>query len=162
MSAFVQCVEQIRKLARAEFAHEARPIHLYGARTQRQARHAVVQPLEALLDRIAGDDAFLTFAELDMPGVVSSTWWGIGTPAKTPEAVQTRLRAATAKILSDADYVARRLAAMALEPMVMTPKQASAFVDTEVRKTVAAAAKIQVDQVAGATTSRSLRRGMLC
>jgi hypothetical protein len=36
---------------------------------------------------------------------------------------------------------------MAVEPMVMTPEQASAFVAGEVRKwkTVAAAAKIQVD-----------------
>jgi putative ABC transport system ATP-binding protein len=53
-----------------------------------------------------------TFAELGMPGVVSSTWWGIGTPVKTPEAVQARLRAATAKILADPEYVGR-LAGMA-------------------------------------------------
>src|SRR5918992_321427 len=87
-----------------------------------------------------------TFAELGMPGVVSSTWWGIGTPVKTPEAVQARLRAATARILADPDYAAR-LGAMAVEPMVMTPEQASAFVEREVRKwkAVAAAAKIQVD-----------------
>ena len=87
-----------------------------------------------------------TFAELGMPGVVSSTWWGIGTPVKTPEAVQARLRAATSRILVDPDYTAR-LATMAVEPMVMTPEQASAFVAAEVRKwkTVAAAAKIQVD-----------------
>jgi tripartite-type tricarboxylate transporter receptor subunit TctC len=87
-----------------------------------------------------------TFAELGLPGVVSSTWWGIGVPAKTPEAVQARLREATAKILGDPDYVSR-LASMAVEPLVMTPEQASAFVVAEVRKwkSVAAAAKIQVD-----------------
>jgi tripartite-type tricarboxylate transporter receptor subunit TctC len=87
-----------------------------------------------------------TFAELGMPGVRSSTWWGIGAPVKTPEAVQARLRAATARILADPDYVGR-LAAMAVEPIVMAPEQASAFVAAEVRKwkTVAAAAKIQVD-----------------
>ena len=87
-----------------------------------------------------------TFAELGMPGVVSSTWWGIGTPVKTPETVQARLRAATAEILADPDYAAR-LATMAVEPMVMTPEQASAFVAAEVRKwmSVAAAAKIHVD-----------------
>ena len=87
-----------------------------------------------------------TFAELGMPGVVSSTWWGIAVPVRAPEAVQARLRAATARILADPDYVAR-LAAMAVEPLVMTPEQASAFVAGEVRKwkTVAAAAKIQVD-----------------
>src|SRR5205807_8759897 len=61
-----------------------------------------------------------TFAELAMPGVVSSTWWGIGTPIKTPEAVQVRLRAASAKIRADPDYAAR-LATMAVEPMIMTP-----------------------------------------
>jgi tripartite-type tricarboxylate transporter receptor subunit TctC len=87
-----------------------------------------------------------TFAELGMPGMVSSTWWGIGVPAKTAEPVQARLRAATAKILADPDYAAR-LATMAVEPMNMTPEQTSAFVANEVRKwkTVAAAAKIQVD-----------------
>jgi len=87
-----------------------------------------------------------TFAELGLPGVVSSTWWGIGVPVKTPEAVQAQLREATAKILTDPDYVAR-LATMAVEPLLMTPEQASAFVAAEVRKwkSVAAAAKIQVD-----------------
>ena len=87
-----------------------------------------------------------TFAELGLPGVVSSTWWGIGVPVRTPEAVQAKLRAATAKILADPDY-ASRLATMAVEPMVMTPEQESAFVAGEVRKwkSVAAAAKIQID-----------------
>ena len=87
-----------------------------------------------------------TFAELGMPGVVSSTWWGIGTPVRTPEAVQAKLRAATAKILADPDYVGR-LAAMAVEPIVMTPEQTNAFVVGEARKWkgVAAAAKIQID-----------------
>jgi tripartite-type tricarboxylate transporter receptor subunit TctC len=87
-----------------------------------------------------------TFAELGMPGVLSSTWWGIGTPVKTPEPVQAKLRAATAKILADPDYVAR-LATMAIEPIVMTPEQTNAFVAGEVRKwkTVVAAAKIQID-----------------
>src|SRR5581483_9766521 len=87
-----------------------------------------------------------TFAELGFPGVVSSTWWGIGVPVKTPEPVQAQLREATAKILADPDYVSR-LAAMAVEPLVMTPEQASAFVAKESRKwkSVAAAAKIQVD-----------------
>jgi tripartite-type tricarboxylate transporter receptor subunit TctC len=53
---------------------------------------------------------------------------------------------AAARILADPDYVAR-LASMAVEPMVMTREQASAFVAGEVRKwkTVAAAAKIQID-----------------
>jgi tripartite-type tricarboxylate transporter receptor subunit TctC len=87
-----------------------------------------------------------TFAELGMRGVVSSTWWGIAVPVRTPEAVQARLRAATARILGDADYIAR-LASMAIEPLVMTPEQSSAFIAGEVQKwkAVAAAAKIQLD-----------------
>jgi len=87
-----------------------------------------------------------TFAELRLPSVVSSTWWGIGVPVKTSEAVQAKLRSATAKILADPDYAAR-LATMAVEPMVMTPEQASAFVTAEEKKwkAVAAAAKIQLE-----------------
>jgi len=74
-----------------------------------------------------------TFAELGMPGMVSSTWWGIGVPAKTPDAVQARLRTATSRILADRDYVAR-LASMAVEPMNMTPEQTNVFVASEVHK----------------------------
>ena len=87
-----------------------------------------------------------TFAELGLAGVVSSTWWGIGAPVKTPEAVQEKLRSATAKILADPDYVAR-LASMAVEPIVMTAEQANAFVTEEMKKwkAVAASAKIQVE-----------------
>lgn len=87
-----------------------------------------------------------TFTELGIPGMVSSTWWGIGAPAKTPDPIQARLRAATAKILADPDYVSR-LASMAIEPLVMTPEQSSAFVAGEVRKwkAVVTAAKIQID-----------------
>ena len=87
-----------------------------------------------------------TFAELGMPKVLSSTWWGIATPVKTPETVQAKLRAANAKILADPDYVAR-LATMAIEPLVLTPEQSNAFIAGEVQKwkTIAAVAKIQVD-----------------
>jgi len=87
-----------------------------------------------------------TFAELGLPGVVSSTWWGIGVPVKTPGPVQEKLRSATAKILADPDYVAR-LASMAVEPIVMTAEQANAFVTEEMKKwkAVAASAKIQVE-----------------
>jgi tripartite-type tricarboxylate transporter receptor subunit TctC len=74
-----------------------------------------------------------TFAELGVPGMVSSTWWGIGVPAKTPDAVQERLRAATLKILADPGYVGR-LASMAVEPMSLTPEQTNAFVAGEVKK----------------------------
>ena len=87
-----------------------------------------------------------TFTELGLPGIVSSSWWGIGAPAKTPEPIQARLRAATAKVLAEPDYIAR-LATMAIEPLVMTPEQSRDFVASEVQKwkTVTGAARIQVD-----------------
>jgi tripartite-type tricarboxylate transporter receptor subunit TctC len=87
-----------------------------------------------------------TFAELGMPRVVSSTWWGIVAPAKTPEAIQSKLRAATGRIIAEPDYVAR-LASMAIEPLTMTPEQSNAFIAAEVEKwkAVATAAKIQLD-----------------
>lgn len=87
-----------------------------------------------------------TFAELGMPLLVSSTWWGIATPVKTPEAIQAKLRAANARILADPDYVAR-LATMAIEPLLLTPAQSNAFIAGEVLKwkKVATVAKIQID-----------------
>ena len=87
-----------------------------------------------------------TFTELGLPGIVSSSWWGIGAPAQTPEPVMARLRAATARVLAEPDYIAR-LATMAIEPLVMTPEQSRAFVAAEVQKwkTVTGAARIQVD-----------------
>ncbi len=87
-----------------------------------------------------------TFAELGMPRVLSSTWWGIAAPAKTPDSVQAKLRAANARILADPDYIAR-LASMAIEPIVMGPEQSNAFIAGEVVKwkKVAAVANIQLD-----------------
>src|SRR2546423_6048356 len=60
-----------------------------------------------------------TFAELGMPGVASTTGWAIAPPAKRPAAWQTRLPAATPKILADPDYPPPP-ATMAVEPMAMT------------------------------------------
>ena len=87
-----------------------------------------------------------TFAELGMPRVQSSTWWGIATPVRTPDAVQAKLRAANARILVDPDYVAR-LASMAIEPLVLSPAESNAFITNEVAKwkKVAAVANIQLD-----------------
>lgn len=87
-----------------------------------------------------------TFAEIGIPGIVSSTWWGIAVPVKTSADIQARLRAANARIVAEPDYVAR-LATMAIEPLSMTPEQSVAFIAAEVRKwrTVANAANIRLD-----------------
>ena len=87
-----------------------------------------------------------TFTELGLPRIVSSTWWGISVPVKTPEAVQVKLKAANGKIIADPDYVAR-LAAMAVEPLALNPEQSTAFIAGEVQKwkKVAEAANVHLD-----------------
>jgi tripartite-type tricarboxylate transporter receptor subunit TctC len=87
-----------------------------------------------------------TFVELGMPEIVSSSWWGIAVPVKTPAAIQTKLREWNQKIVTSPDYVAR-LAEMAFEPMNMTPEQTKTFIAAEITKwqTVAKAANIQLD-----------------
>jgi tripartite-type tricarboxylate transporter receptor subunit TctC len=87
-----------------------------------------------------------TFVELGMPEIVSSSWWGIAVPVKTPAAIQTKLREWNQKIVTNPDYVAR-LAEMAFEPINMTTEQTKAFIAAEIQKwqTVAKAANIQLD-----------------
>ena len=87
-----------------------------------------------------------TFIELGLPEIVSSSWWGIAVPTKTPSTIQEKLREWNQKIVTNPEYVAR-LAAMAFEPINMTPEQTKAFIASEIKKwqTVAKAAKIQLD-----------------
>lgn len=87
-----------------------------------------------------------TFVELGMPEIVSSSWWGIAVPVKTPAAIQSKLREWNQKIVTNPDYVAR-LAEMAFEPINLTPEQTKAFIAAEIKKwqTVAKAANIQLD-----------------
>jgi tripartite-type tricarboxylate transporter receptor subunit TctC len=87
-----------------------------------------------------------TFAELGYPQIMSSTWWGIAVPVKTPVAIQTKLREWNKKIVTNTEYV-DRLAEMAFEPINMTPEQTKVFIDAEIKKwqAVAKAANIQLD-----------------
>ena len=87
-----------------------------------------------------------TFIELGMPEIVSSSWWGIAVPTKTPAAIQTKLREWNQQIVTNPEYIAR-LADMAFETINMTPEQTKAFIDAEIKKwqTVAKAANIQLD-----------------
>ena len=87
-----------------------------------------------------------TFAELGMPGVVSSTWWALAVPAKTPPAVRARIIAAQNNVLARPEYVAR-LADLAMQPLVLSPAQATAVITREIEKwrKVAAAANIRAE-----------------
>jgi tripartite-type tricarboxylate transporter receptor subunit TctC len=87
-----------------------------------------------------------TFAELGLSGVESSAWWAFAAPAKTPRAVIARLRAGHAAVLARQDYI-ERLAALAMEPLMMTAEQTAAFVKREIEKwqKVVAAANVRID-----------------
>ena len=87
-----------------------------------------------------------TFSELGNPRIISSTWWGIAVPGKTPAEVQARLMAANSRIIADPDYVTR-LAALAIEPLMLGPEQSAAFIAAEVRKwkRIAAAAGLGIE-----------------
>lgn len=87
-----------------------------------------------------------TFTELGMPEIVSSSWWGIAVPVKTPAAIQTTLREWNQKIVTNPEYIGR-LADMAFEPINMTPEQTKEFIAAEIQKwqAVAKAANIELD-----------------
>ncbi|MEK6594350.1 MAG: tripartite tricarboxylate transporter substrate binding protein [Pseudomonadota bacterium] len=96
--------------------------------------------------RLAPLPAVPTFTELGMPGIVSSTWWGIAVPAKTPAAVRARITETHNKVLARPAYV-ERLADLAMEPLVLTPEQTTAFIKREIAKwrQVATAANVRIE-----------------
>ena len=87
-----------------------------------------------------------TFAEIGMPGIVSSTWWGIAVPVTTPAAVRARIAAMHNKVLLRPEYV-ERLADLAMEPLALTPEETTAFIKREIDKwrKVATAANVRMD-----------------
>ena len=87
-----------------------------------------------------------TFAEIGLPGIVSSTWWGIAVPVQTPRAVVTRIKAAHDQVLARPEY-GERLAGLAMEPLILTREQTNAFIKGEIDKwrKVAAAANVRID-----------------
>lgn len=87
-----------------------------------------------------------TFAELGYPQIVSSTWWGIAVPVKTPTDIQKKLQAWNDQIIRNPEYV-NKLAEMAIEPILMTPSEATAFIAAETAKwrDIANKAKIELN-----------------
>jgi tripartite-type tricarboxylate transporter receptor subunit TctC len=87
-----------------------------------------------------------TFAEAGLPGVESSTWWGMAVPVKTPRALMARLKAAHDQVLARPAY-GERLAALAMEPLALSGEPGAAFIRREIEKwrKVAAAAKVVLD-----------------
>jgi len=87
-----------------------------------------------------------TFAEIGLPGIVASTWFGVAVPVKTPPQVIARIAAAHGQVVQREDYK-QRLATLAMEPLILTPEQTSAFLKREIDKwqKVVDAAGIKID-----------------
>jgi len=87
-----------------------------------------------------------TFAELGLPAVISSSWFGLAAPVETPADVIGRLAAAMPQVFASPGYQAR-LEKLGLEQFALNPEQSAAFIKAEFDKwaAVAKSANIQVE-----------------
>jgi tripartite-type tricarboxylate transporter receptor subunit TctC len=87
-----------------------------------------------------------TFAELGLPAVISSSWFGLAAPVETPADVIGRLAAAMPQVFASPGYQAR-LEKLGLEQFALDPEQSAAFIKAEFDKwaAVAKSANIQVE-----------------
>ena len=87
-----------------------------------------------------------TTAEVGLPGMLSSTWWGIAVPVKTPAPVKAKIAATQEKVLKRPEYV-ERLSVLAMEPLIQTPEQMNTFIrqETEKWRRVAQVGKIKME-----------------
>ncbi len=74
-----------------------------------------------------------TTREAGLPGYLASSWNGLAVPAATPREVVARLHREIQAALADPD-VNRRLRELNIEPRGMTPEQAQAFLQAEIRR----------------------------
>jgi len=87
-----------------------------------------------------------TFAELGLPAVVSSSWFGLAAPVQTPADIIERLQQAAKQANASPEYLAS-LKKLGNEPFALSPQQSAAFIKAEVDKwsAVARSAGIQVE-----------------
>ena len=86
------------------------------------------------------------FKEAGLPGVESSTWWGIAVPVRGQRPLMARIRADHERVLARPAYV-ERLASLAMEPLALTSEQSTAFIKREIAKwrQVAQSANVRLD-----------------
>jgi tripartite-type tricarboxylate transporter receptor subunit TctC len=87
-----------------------------------------------------------TFAEVGYPVVISSSWFGLAAPVKTPPEIIASLRQAVQAVSNSDEYKAG-LARIGLEQIVRPAAEADAFIARERAKwkSVAQTANVQVD-----------------
>jgi tripartite-type tricarboxylate transporter receptor subunit TctC len=85
-------------------------------------------------------------AELGYPGVVSSSWFGLAAPSKTPVDIIDRLKEAMHQTFASSAYRAG-LKKLGNEQFMLSPEESVAFIKTEADKwaAVARSADIHID-----------------
>jgi hypothetical protein len=78
-----------------------------------------------------------TIQESGLPDFNGNTWLGMVAPAGTPREIVARLSAETSKVLNAPD-MRERLLAQGVEPVGSTPEQATAHLETEMKRYAAA------------------------
>lgn len=74
-----------------------------------------------------------TAAEAGLPGLISTSWFALAAPAKTPAAIVQAIAAPSIEALKSPD-VAARTRAVGVEPVGNSPAEAAAFINDEIRK----------------------------
>ena len=74
-----------------------------------------------------------TFAELGLPAVVSSSWFGLAAPTDTPAEIIRQLAAAMPPVFASSAYQAR-IEKLGLEQFALNPDQSAAFIKAEFDK----------------------------
>ena len=87
-----------------------------------------------------------TFAELGLPAVVSSSWFGLAAPVDTPADIVRQLANAMPPVFASPGYQAR-LAQLGLEQFTLDAGEAAGFIKAELDKwgEVAKLSRIQID-----------------
>lgn len=88
-----------------------------------------------------------TFAELGYPGILSRSWYGLAAPAGTPADAIQKLELKTTEIAAAASFHAL-LSKAGLQPLVMTPAETAAFIESDLKKwaRVAKDAGVELDK----------------
>jgi tripartite-type tricarboxylate transporter receptor subunit TctC len=75
-----------------------------------------------------------TISESGVPGFEAKSWFGLVAPAGTPPDVIRKINKDVTKVILDAAFAGKYLAAQGLEPIVGTPEQFATFIRAEMVK----------------------------
>jgi tripartite-type tricarboxylate transporter receptor subunit TctC len=88
-----------------------------------------------------------TIAESGLPGFEAVSWFGLFAPGGTPREIVGRINAEVRRAFADAEFREKFLAPNMFEPMVDSPEEFAAFIESETRKwgQVVRSARVRLD-----------------